>query len=68
MTIVAIFHCSCEEARQSHQEAHSSLCRLVRRLSQAAGGRNPLDRNPGAAIQLANIAKMILRNSVRHSD
>ena len=57
----------CEEARLSHEEAHSSLCRLMRRLIKAAGGRNPLDRNPGAAIQLANIAKMILRNSVPHS-
>ena len=34
------------------------------RLSQAAGGRSPVDRNPGAGIQLANIAKMILRRNL----
>ena len=55
-----------EAARESHKAAHSPLCRLLTRLIKAAGGKNPLDRNLGAAIQLANIAKMILRNSDPH--
>ena len=29
-----------------------------------AGGKNPLDKNPGACLQLAGIAKMCLRRNL----
>ena len=44
-----------EEARLTHEETHSSLCRLIARLSQAAGGRNPLDRWAQIFLFFSNI-------------
>ena len=34
------------------------------KLVALAGGKNPLDRNPGACLQLAGIAKMCLRRNL----
>ena len=62
--LIDLLSLSSSSALASHREVHAPLCRLLTRLIQAAGGRNPLDRNPGAAIQLANIAKMILRRDL----
>jgi len=42
----------------------TGLCGLLAKLSKAAGGRNPLDKNPGSCLQLANIAKMILKRNL----
>ena len=49
---------------ERHAPKHASLCGLLAKLSKAAGGRNPLDKNPGACLQLANIAKMILKRNL----
>jgi len=52
------------ECMERHAPKHASLCGLLAKLSKAAGGRNPLDKNPGACLQLANIAKMILKRNL----
>ena len=55
---------SSQEAAENHSSSHAPLCRLMVKLTRAAGGKSPLDKNPSACLQLAGIAKMCLRRSL----
>ena len=49
---------------ESHRAQHAPLCGLMTKLSLVAGGKNPLDKNPGHCLQLATIAKMIMKRNL----
>ena len=52
-------------ALEAHLASHAAVCGLVTKLVKAAGGRNPLGGpGGGACLQLANIAKLVLRSAV----
>ena len=52
-------------ALDAHLASHAAVCGLVTKLVKAAGGRNPLGGpGGGACLQLANIAKLVLRSAV----
>ena len=50
-------------AAAAHLTSHQPLCRLLSKLTGKAG-KNPLDKNRGAALQLAGLAKLCLRRSL----
>ena len=52
-------------ALEAHRASHAAVCGLVTKLVKAAGGRNPLGGpGGGACLQLANIAKLVLRSAI----
>ena len=53
---------------ESHQPTHAPLCGLISKLKLVAGGRNPLDKSPGSCLQVANIAKMLLKRSLTQAE
>ena len=52
------------KAAEEDWSSHAPLCKLLVKLVAVAGGKNPLDKNPGACLQLAGIAKMCLRRNL----
>lgn len=53
---------------ESHQPTHAAFCGLISKLKLVAGGRNPLDKSPGSCLQIANIAKMLLKRSLTQAE
>ena len=56
------------ECLEAHRPTHAPLCGLISKLKLVAGGRNPLDKSPGSCLQLANIAKMLLKRSLTQAE
>ena len=53
---------------ESHRPTHAAFCGLFSKLKLVAGGRNPLDKSPGSCLQVANIAKMLLKRSLTQAE